>query len=70
MDILLAPRNIFLFFFCSYDLQFKDIHMETHDEKEKFMCTTCNKKFATETHLVMHLNAHSEARVVSCKFIF
>lgn len=54
----------FKFLFYRYDVQFKDIHMETHDGEEKFMCTTCNKKFATETHLIMHLNAHQEARVV------
>lgn len=51
----------------SFDTVFKEIHMQRHNGEKKYLCTTCNKKFATENHLIMHLNAHSDPRIVSAR---
>lgn len=52
----------------SFDMSFKEIHIQSHDGEEKFMCTSCNRKFSTEVHLNMHLSAHNEPRQVSILF--
>lgn len=49
-------------------MSFKEIHIQSHDGEEKYMCTSCNRKFATEVHLNMHLSAHNEPRQVSSIF--
>lgn len=51
--------------FFSYDLEFKDIHKQSHNGHETFRCRTCNISFANQSLLDMHMAAKQTPRVVS-----
>lgn len=57
-------------FFCkicdkSYDMAFQEMHLQTHNGKEKFLCTICNKKFPNSSNLAMHMSIHQDAKQVN-----
>lgn len=72
MSAMSDQDNVREKFFCAicgkyYDKTFEEVHVQMHNGEEKYNCSICNKVFPNEESINMHMNAHQETRVVSCR---
>ncbi|XP_066153473.1 zinc finger protein 723-like isoform X1 [Euwallacea fornicatus] len=52
----------------TYNKRFEEVHMKSHNEKEQFICTLCNRKFDSDSSLKLHLKVHSNVTKFICSY--
>ncbi|CAH1124956.1 unnamed protein product [Ceutorhynchus assimilis] len=52
----------------TYEKQYKEIHMKSHEDEDQFICVVCNKTLDSRESLVHHSKAHSTAKKFTCSY--
>lgn len=70
-----STRNTFSCDICAneYDVEYQDVHMKSHadqaaGDENVHHCDICNKRFATQQYLDMHMAAHMDAKRFVCTY--
>ncbi|XP_074040843.1 uncharacterized protein [Leptinotarsa decemlineata] len=64
-------RQIFVCSICNntYDKEYEEVHMKSHEEGNQFDCTICNRKFHSQENLEMHTKVHyNTKKVFTCSY--
>ncbi|KAJ8975299.1 hypothetical protein NQ317_011640 [Molorchus minor] len=63
-------RHMFICSICNktYDKEYEEVHMKSHNQEDDYDCTICNRKFHTKENLAMHVKAHNNGKKFACSY--